>query len=103
MGMKPQIKTKRERRPTPGICSAHMPSAVRMVFTIAMRACRMFAWFAGKAGARLKAALDNQHALVVQRERPPHPSAAVLQRPTCACSALPNRVANTSSEGATVL
>lgn len=50
MGMKPQTKTKSDSRPTPGSCSAHMPTAVRMVFTAAMRACRVRGggWGAGQ-------------------------------------------------------
>lgn len=40
MGMKPQMNTNRESRPSPGIASAHMPRAVRIVFTTAMRDCR---------------------------------------------------------------
>jgi hypothetical protein len=39
MGMKLQTKTNSDSRPTPGMASAHMPSAVRAVLTTAMRAC----------------------------------------------------------------
>ena len=39
MGMKEQIKTKSESRPMPGIFRAHIPAAVKAVFTMAMRAC----------------------------------------------------------------
>jgi hypothetical protein len=50
MGMKPQMKTKVDSRPTPGIFRAHMPRQVRMVLTAAMRACRGTAGTAGEAG-----------------------------------------------------
>ena len=39
MGMKEQIKTNRDSRPIPGIARAHIPAAVKAVFTRAIRAC----------------------------------------------------------------
>jgi hypothetical protein len=39
IGMKEQMNTKSERRPTPGIASSHIPAAVKAVLTSAMRAC----------------------------------------------------------------
>ena len=52
MGMKPQMKTKREKRPIPGMARAHMPRQVRMVFTSAMRDCSR----GQSMGGRLEAA-----------------------------------------------
>ena len=39
IGMNEQMKTNNDSRPMPGIAIAHMPIAVKAVFTAAIRAC----------------------------------------------------------------
>ena len=64
MGMKEQMKTNRDSRPIPGIARAHIPAAVKAVFTRAIRACTHACWSLSlpnladrvmQAGAEIKA------------------------------------------------
>jgi len=87
MGMKEQMKTNSDSRPTPGMASAHMPAAVSAVLTSAMRAC-----------ARGLARRDAEGA---RRARWAGAAGRAGRAGTCACSALPNSWLKTATEGAT--